>query len=107
MDEAPEGCFICYDCTAGKSVLFGDVVWVKIGNYRWWPARVVPLEEFPIQYQDRQLEVGEFLVQFYGSHDFAFVHRGQAFHYQEGVRNIYLQSTRKCFYNRNLIFEIM
>lgn len=45
-----------------------------------------PLDEIPAQFHDRPAASGEFLVQFYGSHDFAFVQRGQAFHYQEGVR---------------------
>ena len=87
MDREPEGSYICYECIIGKTILYGDLVWVKIGVYRWWPARVFPPDEIPVQFHDRFAEAspGEFLVQFYGSHDFAFVHRGQAFLYQEGV----------------------
>lgn len=30
----PEGHFFCKDCTEGKSLLYGDIVWVKLGLYR-------------------------------------------------------------------------
>ena len=52
---------------------------------RWWPARVHPLHDMPVQFQSRQRSVGEFLVHFFGSYDYAFVHRGQVFNYLEGV----------------------
>lgn len=30
----PEGHFFCKDCTEGKQLLYGDIVWVKLGMYR-------------------------------------------------------------------------
>lgn len=30
----PEGHFFCKDCTEGKELLYGEIVWVKLGMYR-------------------------------------------------------------------------
>ena len=104
LDKEPEGSYLCPDCTLGKSVLFGDIVWVKIGHYRfeihigirrseltyqfvssWWPGQVLPLDEIPSRRQKYQPKPEKFLVYFYGSNDSAFVYRGQVFHYKDGV----------------------
>ena len=31
----PEGHFFCKDCTEGKELLYGEIVWVKLGMYRY------------------------------------------------------------------------
>lgn len=31
----PEGHFYCKDCTGDKALLYGDIVWVKLGMYRY------------------------------------------------------------------------
>ena len=31
----PEGHFFCKDCAEGKQLLYGDIVWVKLGMYRY------------------------------------------------------------------------
>lgn len=31
----PEGHFFCKDCTESKQLLYGDIVWVKLGMYRY------------------------------------------------------------------------
>ncbi len=106
MEKEPDGSYLCGDCTAGKTILHGDIVWCKIGAFRytrvffilynfneyikififrWWPGKVLPLDTIPVQHQKHQPIPSEFLVYFYGSHNSAFVHRGQVFHYQEGV----------------------
>ena len=105
LDGAPEGSYFCPDCTSGKSVLFGDIVWVKMGQHRfeihigirlidigfyrfvsrWWPGRVLPPDEVPPVHLNRQLKPGEFVVYFYGCKQTAIVYRGQAFHYEDGV----------------------
>lgn len=33
--SCPEGTWYCQDCARGKKPLYGDIVWVKVGNYRW------------------------------------------------------------------------
>lgn len=32
---APEGGYICEDCENGKFPIYGDIVWVKLGLYRY------------------------------------------------------------------------
>lgn len=33
----PEGSWFCNDCRAGKKPKYQDVIWVKLGTYRWVP----------------------------------------------------------------------
>ena len=40
--EPPEGSWYCKDCTSGVKPLYGDIVWVKVGNYRWVLLAVFP-----------------------------------------------------------------
>ena len=34
MEKPPEGSWYCRDCVNGKMPRYGDIVWVKLGNYR-------------------------------------------------------------------------
>ena len=34
LEKEPEGSYICIECIDGKTILYGDIVWVKIGVYR-------------------------------------------------------------------------
>lgn len=33
--EMPDGSWYCNDCKAGKKIHFQDIIWVKLGNYRF------------------------------------------------------------------------
>lgn len=33
--KSTEGSFYCAECAAGKRPLYGDIVWVKLGTYRY------------------------------------------------------------------------
>jgi len=33
--QPPEGSWYCKSCSSGNKPLYGDIVWVKVGNYRW------------------------------------------------------------------------
>ena len=37
--EMPDGSWFCNDCRAGKKLHFQDIIWVKLGNYRWGRKR--------------------------------------------------------------------
>ncbi|XP_015754821.1 PREDICTED: histone-lysine N-methyltransferase NSD2-like isoform X2 [Acropora digitifera] len=80
----PEGHFFCKDCAEGKHLLYGDIVWVKLGMYRWWPAQICNPRDVPTNIQNMRHQPGEFPVQFLGSHDYYWIHRGRVFSYQEG-----------------------
>lgn len=82
--QPPDGAWYCEDCISGKRPLYGDIVWVKLGCYRWWPAEICYLRNVPHNILDLPHQVGEFTVCFFGSHDYYWVHRGRVFHFDEG-----------------------
>ncbi|KOC64333.1 putative histone-lysine N-methyltransferase NSD2 [Habropoda laboriosa] len=86
--DAPDGAFICEDCETGRLPLYGEVVWVKLGNYRWWPSRICYPHEIPENIEAIPHSSGKFCVMFLGSNNYHWVHRGRAFLYQDGDANI-------------------
>ncbi|XP_071166810.1 histone-lysine N-methyltransferase NSD2-like isoform X1 [Mytilus edulis] len=82
--KSTEGSFYCAECAAGKRPLYGDIVWVKLGTYRWWPCQVCHPANVPHNIQHKAHGVGEFPVQFFGSKDYYWIHKGRCFAFQEG-----------------------
>lgn len=66
-----------------ESVFFIAVNYPHL-SYRWWPAKIC----FPEDVPDRILALchshGEFPVMFFGSRDYAWLHSGRVFRYEEG-----------------------
>ncbi|XP_076770048.1 histone-lysine N-methyltransferase NSD3 isoform X3 [Arvicanthis niloticus] len=85
--DMPEGCWNCNDCKAGKKLHYKQIVWVKLGNYRWWPAEICSPRSVPLNIQGLKHDVGDFPVFFFGSHDYYWVHQGRVFPYVEGDKN--------------------
>ncbi|XP_014480205.1 PREDICTED: histone-lysine N-methyltransferase NSD2 isoform X2 [Dinoponera quadriceps] len=86
--KAPDGGFFCEDCETGRLPLYGEIVWVKLGSYRWWPARICYPAEIPEKVEAIPHSPGTFCVMFLGSNDYYWVHRGRAFLYQDGDASI-------------------
>ncbi|CAJ0951370.1 unnamed protein product [Ranitomeya imitator] len=84
--EMPVGTWFCNDCRAGKKPRFQDIIWVKLGNYRWWPAEVCHPKNIPPNIQKMKHEIGEFPVYFFGSKDYYWTHHARVFPYMEGDR---------------------
>uniref|UniRef100_A0AAX7SFV1 Histone-lysine N-methyltransferase, H3 lysine-36 specific n=1 Tax=Astatotilapia calliptera TaxID=8154 RepID=A0AAX7SFV1_ASTCA len=82
--EMPQGSWFCNDCKAGKKPRIKDILWVKWGRYRWWPAEVCLTKEVPNNILRMKHEVGEFPVQFFGSKDFVWTYQARVFPYMEG-----------------------
>ncbi|XP_078717447.1 histone-lysine N-methyltransferase NSD2-like isoform X8 [Lampetra fluviatilis] len=82
--EPPEGTWCCAECRAGKKPQYHDIVWVKLGNYRWWPAEICQPRNVPQNIQNLKHTVGQFPVQFFGSHDYYWTTQGRVFPYMEG-----------------------
>uniref|UniRef100_A0A6J0ULI6 Histone-lysine N-methyltransferase NSD2 isoform X1 n=1 Tax=Pogona vitticeps TaxID=103695 RepID=A0A6J0ULI6_9SAUR len=82
--EMPDGSWFCNDCKAGKKIHFQDIIWVKLGNYRWWPAEVCHPKNVPPNIQKMKHEIGEFPVFFFGSKDYYWTHQARVFPYMEG-----------------------
>ncbi|XP_076040587.1 histone-lysine N-methyltransferase NSD2-like isoform X2 [Oratosquilla oratoria] len=81
---APEDGYVCEDCENGKFPIYGDVVWVKLGTYRWWPGQVLHPRYIPDNIENLPHQQGMFCVHFFGSNDYYWVTRGRTFLYQEG-----------------------
>ncbi|XP_068132273.1 histone-lysine N-methyltransferase NSD2 isoform X2 [Hyperolius riggenbachi] len=84
--EMPEGTWFCNECRAGKKPRYQDIIWVKLGNYRWWPAEVRHPKNIPPNIQKMKHEIGEFPVFFFGSKDYYWTHHARVFPYMEGDR---------------------
>ncbi|CAG9828925.1 unnamed protein product [Diabrotica balteata] len=76
--------FICEDCESGRLPLYDEVVWVKLGNYKWWPSLIIFPNEIPPKVQSTKHHPGEFVVKFFGTYDYYWMNRGRAFLFQEG-----------------------
>ncbi|XP_014214983.1 histone-lysine N-methyltransferase NSD2 [Copidosoma floridanum] len=93
--DTPEGGFICEDCETGRLPLYGEVVWVKHGNYRWWPSIICYPGEIPPIVAQKSHKTGEFCVMFLGTRDYNWVHRGKVFLFQEGDANAKVIGNKK------------
>ncbi|KAJ0170937.1 hypothetical protein K1T71_013709 [Dendrolimus kikuchii] len=82
--DPPEGGYMCEDCETGRLPLYGEMVWVKLGNYRWWPGLILHPSEIPENIMSVRHSLGEFVVRFFGQYDYYWVNRGRVFPFQEG-----------------------
>ncbi|XP_040202163.1 histone-lysine N-methyltransferase NSD3 isoform X5 [Rana temporaria] len=85
--EMPQGSWSCNDCRTGKKLHYKQIVWVKLGNYRWWPAEICNPRSVPLNIQGLKHDIGDFPVFFFGSHDYYWVHHGRVFPYVEGDKS--------------------
>ncbi|KAF5891361.1 histone-lysine N-methyltransferase NSD2-like isoform X1, partial [Clarias magur] len=85
--DMPEGSWFCNDCRAGKKPHYKEVVWVKVGRYRWWPAEVSNPKDIPENILRMRHDVGEFPVLFFGSNDYLWTYQARVFPYMEGDAN--------------------
>ncbi|MFT7802650.1 histone-lysine N-methyltransferase, H3 lysine-36 and H4 lysine-20 specific-like isoform X2 [Arapaima gigas] len=85
--EMPEGSWYCNDCRAGKKPHYKEVVWVKVGRYRWWPAEVSHPRNIPDNILRKRHDIGEFPVHFFGSKDYLWTYQARVFPYMEGDAN--------------------
>ncbi|XP_059050531.1 uncharacterized protein LOC131845484 [Achroia grisella] len=82
--KPPEGGYMCEDCETGRLPLYGEMVWVKLGHYRWWPGIILHPSEIPSNIMAVKHSPGEFVVRFFGQYDYYWVNRGRVFPFQEG-----------------------
>lgn len=95
LEADPEGPFLCADCLSWKHPKQADIVWVKLGCYRWWPALVCDPAEVPDNILAlKHRPVGDFVVRFYGSHDYYWTNRKRVFLFAEGDRGSLAASSK-------------
>lgn len=85
IDNPPknEEQYFCYDCQSRKQLKYGDIIWIKLGAYRWWPAKISHPHTVPENIMNLSHERGDFPVYFFGSHDYYWSHRGRVFTFVE------------------------
>ena len=107
ISTPPEGKYFCDDCISGKMPLYNDLAWIKLGNYRWWPARVLHPSMVPDNIEKLKHQDGEFPIQFLGSGDYYWINHGRAFQYEEGdadrVPTVSATKTMDASFKRGLI----
>ncbi|XP_050438298.1 histone-lysine N-methyltransferase NSD2-like isoform X2 [Adelges cooleyi] len=79
-----EGSFTCEECQTGRYPLYGEIVWVKISSYRWWPAQIVFPNQVPASVNATVHSSDQFAVRFFGTYDYYWVNRGRVFNFHEG-----------------------
>ncbi|XP_037098191.1 histone-lysine N-methyltransferase NSD2 isoform X1 [Syngnathus acus] len=89
----PDGSWFCNDCRTGKKPKYRDIIWVKLGTYRWWPAEIHHPRNVPTNIQHLRHQIGEFPVFFFGSKDYFWTYQGRVFPYMEGDRGSKYQKT--------------
>ncbi|XP_066278922.1 histone-lysine N-methyltransferase NSD2-like isoform X2 [Branchiostoma lanceolatum] len=95
LEDLPEGTWFCRDCSLGKKPLYKEIVWVKLGTYRWWPAEIEHPSKIPQNIYNMPHQVGEFPVRFFGSNDYFWTHQARVFAFQEGDKGSKESATSK------------
>lgn len=76
--------YICEECETGRLPLYGECVWAKLAQCRWWPAVTVPPSEIPDSVLAVKRKPHDFAIRFFGTNDYGWMSRGFVFLYQDG-----------------------
>ena len=106
VTSAPEK-YYCEDCISGRMPLYNELACIKLGNYRWWPARVLHPLNVPDNIEKLKHRDGEFPTQFLGSGDYYWINQGRAILYDKGdsekVPTLYSWKTMDASFKKGLI----
>lgn len=73
----------CKDCVIGKRPLYGEVVWAKVGNYRWWPGEVCRMRNSLVESANK---AGYFAVHLFGMGLQFWLQQGRVFPFRNNDR---------------------
>ncbi|ALC47564.1 Mes-4 [Drosophila busckii] len=76
--------YICEECESGRLPLYGEIVWAKFNNFRWWPAIILPPTEIPSNILKKPHGLNDFVVRFFGTNDHGWISRRRVYLYIEG-----------------------
>ncbi|GFS79563.1 histone-lysine N-methyltransferase NSD2 [Nephila pilipes] len=80
--------YYCEDCMNRKYLLNDMVVWVKYGNFKWWPARIIRPSNVPGNVMKKHAHYdGEFVIQYFGTHDYSWTHSSRVYLYTKSHKN--------------------
>ncbi|EDV93184.1 GH19166 [Drosophila grimshawi] len=80
----PNESYICEECESGRLPLYGEIVWAKFNNFRWWPAIILPPTEIPVNILKKPHGLNDFVVRFFGTNDHGWISRRRVYLYIEG-----------------------
>ena len=89
MHKLPKESWFCNSCTLGLRPRYGDILWAKVQNYRWWPAEVIFPRLIPQKSLEEPHQVGEFIVQLFATKEYHWVHIGLTFLFHENDKNFH------------------
>ena len=69
--------YYCDNCETGRMPLYGEILWVKLGQYRWWPAQVIHPANLPSNIDKLHHDIGQFPVQFCGTNEYYWMNQGR------------------------------
>lgn len=87
--------YFCDSCETGRHPLYGEIVWAKYSNCKWWPAVVVPPACIPHAVDLQMHTDHDLCVKFFGSYEFGWVGRSLVYLYDEGDAEKSLDGTVK------------
>ncbi|KAH8417482.1 hypothetical protein KR222_000779, partial [Zaprionus bogoriensis] len=76
--------YICEECESGRLPLYGEIVWAKFTNFRWWPSIILPPTEIPNNILKKPHGPNDFVVRFFGTNDHGWISRRRVYLYIEG-----------------------
>ncbi|XP_037945605.1 probable histone-lysine N-methyltransferase Mes-4 [Teleopsis dalmanni] len=76
--------YICEECESGRLPLYGEMVWAKFNNFRWWPAVILAPTEIPMNIKKKPHNPLDFVIRFFGTHDHCWISRRRIYLYMEG-----------------------
>lgn len=65
-------------------ILIEALFLMVLSLFRWWPAQICYPDEIPERILNLTHSLCEFPVMFFGSRDYAWLHSGRVFKYEEG-----------------------
>lgn len=74
--------FLCHTCMLGKQPRYGEIIWVKIGHFRWWPCEVLHPRDAPLNIQRLAHQKGMFPVHFFGSDEYYWLTKSRMFSFE-------------------------
>ena len=66
----------------GNQICYNDIVWVKMGHYRWWPSEVIHPTSIPANLECMPHGPGEFVTRFLGTNEYYWVNQRRCFAYR-------------------------
>ncbi|XP_059161683.1 histone-lysine N-methyltransferase NSD2-like [Physella acuta] len=74
--------WLCPHCVQGRKLLYGDIVWIKLGFYRWWPGEICHPLTVPKKVAKKSHRIGEFPVRFFGENVYCWSHQGRVYPFE-------------------------